>query len=255
MINPGVYYWIKKGNDMQERNNLPEGITPSEAVKKSGLRHIAFIMDGNGRWANAKGLPREAGHKVGAETFKKIVRYSKSIGIQCCTVYAFSTENINRPRREVEAIFKLFIEYIKEAADEKDIEFKFIGEPSELSENIGKKVAILEKETAGRPYRLNIAMNYGGRAEIVHAVNTLLLSGKKFVTEEEFTDAMYTCGCPDPDLVVRTGKEERISNFLLWQSAYAEYYFSEKMWPDFTPEDVDEAVFDFAKRSRRWGKV
>lgn len=240
---------------MQERNTLPDGITPSEAVSRSGLKHIAFIMDGNGRWAKQRGLIREAGHKVGAETFKKIVRYSKSIGIQCCTVYAFSTENINRPRHEVEAIFKLFIDYIKEAADEKDIEFRFIGEPGELSENIGAKAKALEAETKGRPYRLNIAMNYGGRAEIVHAVNELIRSGKKFVTEDDLTNAMYTRGCPDPDLVVRTGCEERISNFLLWQSAYAEYYFSEKMWPDFTERDVDEAVFDFARRSRRWGKV
>lgn len=240
---------------MQERNTLPIGITPTEAVKRSGLKHIAFIMDGNGRWAQKKGLPREAGHKVGAEVFKKIVRYSKSIGIGCCTVYAFSTENINRPRHEVEAIFRLFIEYIKEAAEERDIEFKFIGEPEKLSDNIGKQAKMLEKETLGRPYRLNIAMNYGGRAEIVNAVNELIASGKKSITEEDLNNALYTRGCPDPDLVVRTGNEERISNFLLWQSAYAEYYFSDKMWPDFTPADVDEAVFDFARRSRRWGNV
>ncbi|MGN1408881.1 MAG: polyprenyl diphosphate synthase [Eubacteriales bacterium] len=240
---------------MQNINIIPAGTTPAEAVEKSGLKHIAFIMDGNGRWAQSRGLPREAGHKAGAENFKKIVRYSKSIGIKCCTVYAFSTENIKRPRHEVEAIFKLFLDYIKEAADERDIEFRFIGEPAQLSENIGVKAKKLEQETTGRPYRLNIAMNYGGRAEIVHAVNELILSGKKLLTEDDLSSAMYTRGCPDPDLVVRTGNEERISNFLLWQSAYSEFYFSPKMWPDFTPSDVDEAVFDFARRSRRWGNV
>ena len=240
---------------MQKKERLKELLTPTEAVIVSKLSHIAFIMDGNGRWAQSKGLPREAGHKVGAETFKKIVRYCKSIGIRYCTVYAFSTENINRPRHEVEAIFKLFIEYIKEAAEEKDIEFKFIGEPEKLSENIGKSVAVLEKETAGRPYRLNIAMNYGGRAEIVHAVNELISSGASNVTEDDINNAMYTRGCPDPDLIVRTGKEERVSNFLLWQGAYSEFYFSDKMWPDFTSDDVDDAIYEFAGRTRRWGNV
>ncbi len=237
------------------KDRLKELLTPTEAVAASRLVHIAFIMDGNGRWAQSKGLPREAGHKVGAETFKRIVRYCKSIGIRYCTVYAFSTENINRPQHEVDAIFKLFIDYIKDAAEEKDIEFKFIGEPEKLSENIGKSIAVLEKETAGRPYRLNIAMNYGGRAEIVHAVNELLASGVDSVSEKDLNKAMYTHGCPDPDLVVRTGKEERISNFLLWQSAYSEFYFSDKMWPDFTSDDVNEAIYDFAARTRRWGNV
>ncbi len=225
------------------------------AVVQSRLNHIAFIMDGNGRWAKARNLPREAGHKVGAENFKKIVRYCKSLGIKYCTVYAFSTENIKRPKREVEAIFKLFYEYIIEAADEEDIEFRFIGEPGELSDKIGLKARDLEEQTKGRPYRLNIAMNYGGRAEIVHAVNRLFLAGKKFVNEEDINNALYTAGCPDPDLVVRTGNEERISNFLLWQSAYSEFYFTEKMWPDLTPADVDEAIFDFGRRVRRWGNV
>ncbi len=225
------------------------------AVQQSRLNHIAFIMDGNGRWAKSRGLPREAGHKVGAENFKKIVRYCKSLGMRYCTVYAFSTENIKRPKHEVEAIFKLFLEYIIEAAEERDIEFRFIGEPGKLSENIGKKARALEEETTGRPYRLNIAMNYGGRAEIVHAVNRLILSGKKFVSEDDISGALYTAGCPDPDLVVRTGKEERISNFLLWQSAYSEFYFTDKMWPDLTPADVDAAIFDFGRRTRRWGGV
>ena len=225
----------------------------TEVVGKSELKHIAFIMDGNGRWAKMRGLPRESGHTVGASNFKTVVRYCKKIGIQCCTVYAFSTENIRRPRHEVEAIFRLLLSYIEEAADEKDIEFRFIGRPEALSENIGRRTRALEDETRGRPYRLNIALNYGGRDEIVNAVNSLIASGKREITEDDISANLFTDGCPEPDLIVRTGKEMRISNFLLWQCAYSEFYFSDKMWPDYTTEDVDEAVRDFARRSRRWG--
>ncbi len=232
---------------------IPNDMSITEIVERSGLRHIAFIMDGNGRWAKMRGLPREAGHKSGASNFKKIVRYCRKVGIQCCTVYAFSTENIKRPRHEVEAIFSLLLAYIEEAADEKDIEFRFIGEPSQLSENIGRKTKALEDETRGRPYRLNIALNYGGRAEIVKAVNNLISAGKETITEEDISSQMYTAGCPEPDLIVRTGNETRISNFLLWQCAYSEFYFTDRMWPDYTTDDVDEAIRDFAGRSRRWG--
>ena len=231
------------------------GIPIEEVVEKSNLRHIAFIMDGNGRWATAKGLPREAGHRSGAANFKTIVRYCKKIGIECCTVYAFSTENIKRPRREVEAIMTLLINYIAEAGDERDIEFRFIGDAYGLGETIGKKCAGLEKETAGRPYRLNIALNYGGRAEIVQAVNRLIQEKKQSITEEDITSRLYTAGCPEPDLIVRTGNEQRISNFLTWQSTYSEFHFSPKMWPDYTTADVDLAVRDFAGRGRRWGGV
>ncbi|MBQ4353840.1 MAG: di-trans,poly-cis-decaprenylcistransferase [Clostridia bacterium] len=224
-----------------------------EIVEKSALRHIAFIMDGNGRWAKEKGLLREAGHTAGANNFKTIVRYCKKIGIRCCTVYAFSTENIKRPKHEVEAIFSLLLKFIEEAAEEKDIEFRFIGDPAGLSEYIGRKTRSLEEATAGRPYRLNIALNYGGRAEIVRAAESLIREGKTDITEEDLTKARYTGDCPDPDLIVRTGREMRISNFLLWQCAYSDLYFSDKLWPDFSTDDVDQAVRDFAGRSRRWG--
>lgn len=229
------------------------GLTMNEIVEKSGLNHIAFIMDGNGRWAKAKGLPREAGHAAGASNFKTIVRYCKKIGIKCCTVYAFSTENIKRPKHEINAIFKILLSYIKEAADEKDIEFKFIGDPAGLGENIGKKTAELENETVGRAYRLNIALNYGGRAEITNAVRELIKAGKTEITEDDISSFLYTKGCSDPDLIVRTGNEIRISNFLLWQCAYSELYFSDKMWPDFSTDDVDKAVIVFSSRKRRWG--
>ncbi len=223
-----------------------------DVVKAANLRHIAFIMDGNGRWANSRGLPREAGHKEGAANFKKIMRYCREIGIPCCTVYAFSTENIKRPKHEVNAIFKLFIEYIAQAGDEQDVEFRFIGDPGALSEQIGKMAKKVEEESRGRSYRLNIAMNYGGRAEIVRAAAKLAEAGEA-ITEESLSDAMDTAGCPDPDLIVRTGNEMRISNFLLWQCAYAELYFTDRLWPDLTTDDVDAAVLDFARRKRRWG--
>ena len=227
--------------------------TMSALVEKSGLRHIAFIMDGNGRWANARMMPREAGHKAGADNFKKIVRYCRNIGIRYCTVYAFSTENWNRPKREVDAIMHLLDAFAKEADEEKEIEFHFIGDKSPFAPSMREHLERLEQDTVGRPYVLNIALNYGGRAEIVHAVNALLAEGKTDITEADISARIYTAHCPDPDLVVRTGKELRISNFLLWQSAYAEYYFSDKMWPELTSDDVDDMVKSFAGRKRRWG--
>jgi len=229
--------------------------TMSALVKKSGLRHIAFIMDGNGRWANARMMPREAGHKAGADNFKKIVRYCRSIGIQYCTVYAFSTENWNRPKREVDAIMRLLDTFAKEAEEEKEIEFHFIGDKSPLESSIREHLEQLELDTVGRPYVLNIALNYGGRAEIVHAVKALLTEGKTDITEADISAQMYTAHCPDPDLVVRTGKELRISNFLLWQSAYAEYYFTDVLWPEFGPEELEKAIAAYNSRKRRFGGV
>ncbi len=222
-------------------------------VEQTNLRHIAFIMDGNGRWANARMLPREAGHVAGAENFKKIVRYCKSVGIGCCTVYAFSTENWNRPKREVDAIMRLLDKFADEAEEEKDIRFRFIGDKSPLPAHMAAHLTELEEKTADRPYILNVALNYGGRAEIVHAVNRLIAAGKTEITEADISEAVYTAHCPDPDLVVRTGKELRISNFLLWQSAYAEYVFSDKMWPELSTDDVDDAIRSFAGRKRRFG--
>ena len=225
----------------------------SKLVQKSSLRHIAFIMDGNGRWANAKLLPREAGHLAGAKNFKTIARYCCSIGIEYCTVYAFSTENWNRPKREVDAIMQLLNQYLKEAEDETDVAYNFLGNKAALPAEIAEKAIALEDMTKGRKYVLNIALNYGGRAEIVYAVNQLIAEKKESITEDDISSGLYTAGCPDPDLIVRTGNELRISNFLLWQSAYSELYFSEKMWPDFSPDDVDQAVVEFSKRKRRFG--
>ena len=226
-----------------------------EIVKSSGLRHIAYIMDGNGRWATARSLPREFGHSAGAKNFKNVVRYSRNIGIRYVTVYAFSTENWKRPEREVTAIMKLLDQYIDEATLEDEIEFLFIGDRDSVDQRIAERMVFLEKLTAGRPFRLNIAFNYGGRDEIVHAVNKAISNGCTEINEKIVSENVYTSDCPDPDLIVRTGAEFRISNFLMWQSAYSELYFSDKMWPEFKEDDIDAAVLEFSRRKRRFGGV
>lgn len=227
-------------------------------VKSSGLRHIAFIMDGNGRWAKRRAMPRKAGHSAGAKTFKKVVRYCGDVGIDIVTVYAFSTENWSRPKDEVNAIMALLDEYIKGAKDsdeENRIKYVFLGDKSALGDALSAKCSELEELTKNNRRTLNIALNYGGRAEIVHAVNTLISEGKKEITEQDISEKIYTAHCPDPDLIVRTAGEQRTSNFLMWQSAYSEYYFTDVFWPDFDEREVDRAVEEFSKRGRRFGGV
>ncbi len=222
------------------------------------LRHIAFIMDGNGRWAKKRGMPREFGHSHGAATFKKIGRYCESIGIRYMTVYAFSTENWKRPQAEVDAIMKLFDEYIEDCfreMEDDNVRVRFIGNLTIFPESLREKMAKIERETAHKPFLLNIAINYGGREEIANACNRLIAQGKTSITEEDISQNLYTGECPDPDLVVRTGGDLRTSNFLLWQSAYAEYYFTNVLWPDYSSKDVDEAVRAFYSRKRRYGGV
>ncbi|MBR7097965.1 MAG: di-trans,poly-cis-decaprenylcistransferase [Clostridia bacterium] len=222
------------------------------------LQHIAFIMDGNGRWANKRGMPREFGHTHGAATFKKIGRYCEKIGLKYMTVYAFSTENWKRPQKEVDAIMKLFDEYIEECFAEMmddNVHFRFIGNLSVFPEELRAKMDRIDRETAHKPFILNIAVNYGGREEIVHACNALIRAGKNEITEDDISKNLYTLDCPEPDLIVRTGGDLRSSNFLLWQSAYAEYYFTKILWPDFSPRDVDDAVNAFYGRKRRFGGV
>lgn len=220
------------------------------------LKHIAFIMDGNGRWAQKKGLPREMGHKHGAQVFKDIVKYCRDIGIKAVTVYAFSTENWKRPEKEVSALIGLFNSYIDNFSRDMmyyNVKMKFIGDMSAFSEKFQNKVSDLEERTKNNELILNIAINYGGRSELVHAFNKLMAEGKRDVTEADISNAVYTCDCPDPDLIVRTGGDLRISNFLLWQSAYAELYFTDTLWPDMTAEDIDKAIDVFYSRKRRFG--
>ena len=222
------------------------------------LQHIAFIMDGNGRWAQKRGMPREFGHTHGAATFKKIGRYCESIGLKYMTVYAFSTENWKRPQKEVDAIMKLFDEYIEQCFIEMvddNVHIRFIGDLTIFPDSLRAKMDRIERETAHKSFLLNIGVNYGGREEITHACNELIKLGKKSITEEDISAHIYTADCPDPDLIVRTGGDLRTSNFLLWQSAYTEYYFTDVLWPDYSGKDVDEAVEAFYSRKRRYGGV
>ena len=222
------------------------------------LSHIAFIMDGNGRWAKKRGMPREFGHKAGAETFENVIRYCGDIGIKTVTVYAFSTENWRRPEKEVAAIMRLFGEYLRLArkkADENDIHVLFLGDKSVFPTDVQEKMNALERDTACHSLTLNVAVNYGGRDEIVHAVNRAISEGVTEITEDDITKRLYSAGSPMPDLIVRTGDEMRLSNFLLWQSAYAELYFCPTLWPDMGKEEIRAAVRDFYGRKRRFGGV
>lgn len=228
-------------------------------------QHIAIIMDGNGRWAKKRAMPRSYGHKAGAKTFRKITRYCNQIGIKYLTVYAFSTENWSRPRQEVDALMDLFREYLKEAlADFKDenIKTRFIGDRSRLPHdivNLMNEVETASKDKTGLV--LNIAINYGGRDEIVRAAKAV---ARRVVNRELEIDnidsnviarELYTAGQPDPDIIIRPSGEFRLSNFLIWQSAYSEFVFSKTLWPDYTTDDLERDIAEFAKRSRRFGGV
>lgn len=222
------------------------------------LSHIAFIMDGNGRWAKKRGMPRSVGHRYGARAFRNVVEYCGKIGIKHVTVYAFSTENWGRPQDEIDSIIELLDKYIDECADnmEKyDVRMRFLGDMSPFDDALKSKIANIEEKTKDKSLALNIALNYGGRAEIVHACNRLIKEGKSEVTEADVSRALYTADTPDPDLIVRTAGEMRLSNFLMWQSAYAEFYFTDTLWPDMGPREIDLAVEEFYKRKRRFGKV
>ena len=222
------------------------------------LEHIAFIMDGNGRWAVKRRLPREYGHKAGAEAFRRIVNYCGEIGIKNVTVYAFSTENWKRPKREVDAIFDLLCKYIDKYLPElieRSVRVVFIGEKSGIGEKVLAKMKKLEDDTKQFEKRLYIALNYGGRAEICSAVNKLINEGRTDITEEDISRRLYTSASPDPDLIVRTGGEYRLSNFMLWQAAYSELYITDKLWPDMTPSDVDLAIEEYKRRNRRYGGI
>ena len=234
-----------------KKKNVAERILPD---------HIAIIMDGNGRWAKKRSLPRTAGHAAGSKNFKDIARYCNKIGLKYLTVYAFSTENWKRPKEEVDNIMKIFKEYLEDAKNFKDenIQVQFIGDRSVLDEDIQRLMR--ESEDASRDatgLHLNIAINYGGRDEIVHAVKNIVDTGIKAddITEQMISDNLYTSGQPDPDFIIRPSGEYRLSNYLIWQSAYAEYWFSDILWPDFKPKDLDRAIEEFNKRNRRFGGV
>ncbi len=227
--------------------------------------HVGIIMDGNGRWAKKRGLPRKAGHREGAQTFRKITRYCSQIGIKYLTVYAFSTENWKRPEDEVGALMKLFQSYLEEALSDfkdDDIVVRFIGDKSGFSPELQALMEENEQSSKNRDGMvLNIAMNYGSRDEIVRAVKHISADVKSGRLDENSIDEalvsnyLYTAGQPDPDLIIRPSGEYRISNFLLWQSAYTEFVIMNKLWPDFQQSDLDEALQIYSQRNRRYGGV
>lgn len=227
--------------------------------------HIGVIMDGNGRWAAKRHLPRSAGHRAGADTFEKIVKYCDSIGIKAITAYAFSTENWNRPKAEVDNLMNLLYEYLQMAEEKfagKNIILRVIGDRSALSDKINKAIDHAIEITNGNTgIILNMALNYGGRDEIVRVARTAAEEVKNGtlnpddITEDYMSSHMYTADCPPVDLIIRPSGEQRLSNFLLWQSAYAELWYSDINWPDFSEEDMNRAILDYQKRNRRFGKV
>lgn len=226
-------------------------------------RHIAIILDGNGRWAKRRGLPRTAGHAAGAETFRRIATYCKDIGIDYLTVYAFSTENWKRPREEVDTIMGLLGKYLREAVDtmERDhIRLKILGDPEILPKNLRDLIdETADISTHYEGFQANVCLNYGGRDEIVRAALRFAedyKAGKAAtLTEESFSNYMFSAGIPDPDLIIRPGGEMRLSNFLMWESAYSELIFTDVLWPDFTSRDIDAAIAEYQRRDRRFGGI
>lgn len=240
--------------DKLEDNKLPEKLP----------QHVGFIMDGNGRWAKKRGLPRSFGHREGAKNFKKIVRYCKDIGLKNISFYAFSTENWQRPKDEVDTIMELFREYIVDVRKHlsENTRMIFLGDKSVFDDDLREKMIRLEEDTAHyTEMNLLMAVNYGGRDEIAHAARMLAQQVREGtldpddITEQSIADNLYTKGIPDVDLVIRPSGELRLSNYLIWQCAYAEYYFTDILWPDFTPAELDKALIDFDGRHRRFGGV
>ncbi len=215
-------------------------------------------MDGNGRWAKKRGLPRSAGHIQGAKAISKVLSAFRELGVHHVTLYAFSTENWKRPKDEVDGLMDLAYKYVDEVAIKKiksDEEFsvRFLGDKSRLPEKLRNKCIEAEELGRGRPFVCNVALNYGGRDDIVHAANCAIADGHTELTEEILSRYMYTSPSPDPDLLIRTGGDFRISNFLLWQCAYSEFIVLDTLWPDFGKEEIDKCVAEFKSRKRRFG--
>lgn len=228
-------------------------------------QHIAIIPDGNGRWAKSRGLPRAAGHVAGGKTFRTIARYCGNIGVKFLTIYAFSTENWKRPQGEVEALMDELCDYLRDFIKNfrnENVRTRIIGDISVLRPELRALCREAEEVSQGATgLTLNIALNYGGRQEITAAARRLCEQAArgelapKDVTEELLARGLYTAGQPDPDLIIRPSGEYRLSNFLLWQAAYAEFWYTDVLWPDFTPRELERAIADYSGRSRRYGGV
>jgi undecaprenyl diphosphate synthase len=245
----------------KSRKNKEQIVLDKENIPK----HIAIIMDGNGRWAKQRNLPRTMGHKAGVETIRKVIKEANKLGIKYLTLYAFSTENWKRPNDEVSALMKLLVEYLKNELEElnkNEVVINILGDidklPSDAQREI-RKAIVTTKDNIG--ISLNIAFNYGGRDEILRAVNLVLEEVKKgninedSISEDIFEKYLYTYNIPDPDLIIRPSGEQRISNFLLWQCAYSEFWYSNVCWPDFKEEHLHKAIYDYQHRDRRYGGV
>lgn len=228
-------------------------------------QHIAIIMDGNGRWAKAKNLPRTMGHKAGVETIRRVIKEADRLGVKYITLYAFSTENWKRPKDEVNALMKLLVQYLKTEVSElhkNRVVLRVLGDINGLADDCRREIEEsieLTKNNTGLV--LNFAFNYGGRDEIIKAIKTMIDDvqegkiNKENIDQELFADYLYTKDSPDPDLIIRPSGEQRISNFLLWQCAYSEFWYSNVNWPDFSEKDLQRAIYDYQNRDRRFGGV
>jgi undecaprenyl diphosphate synthase len=230
----------------------------NENITSAGFNSVGIIMDGNGRWAKKRLLPRTAGHVAGAANVQKVLEIFRSLGVHHVTLYAFSTENWKRPKEEVEMIMELVYKYldevvIKKIETDKNFSMRFLGDKSVLSEKLRQKCIEVEEMAKDREFVCNVALNYGGRDEIVHAANAAIEAGCLPITEEVLSKYMYTSHSPDPDVIIRTGGDFRVSNFLLWQSAYSEYMIFDTLWPDFGKSEILEVIKQFNKRDRRYG--
>lgn len=223
--------------------------------------HVAIILDGNGRWAKQKNMPRTFGHKNGAENVVDIAIHAKKRGIKYLTLYAFSTENWKRPKKEVDYLMKLLIKFVNDKIDqlmEEDCKLNFLGDLSAIPDQTRQAVELaLDRTKDNKSLFINIALNYGGRDELVHAFKNIISQGYKAedIDEKLISENLYTKDIPDPDLLIRPGGELRISNFLIYQIAYSELYFTDKLWPDFSYEDFDKAIEEYSRRNRRFGDV
>ena len=238
--------------------NKKTNVQNGKVICNEHLSHIAFIMDGNGTWAKKRGMPRTAGHKAGASTFKRLVEYLGTINLKHMTVYAFSTENWARPKEEVDAIMDLLDDYVDTAAKnfkKNNARIIFLGDKSPLRPELIKKMEKLELDTKDQSFIVNIAVNYGSHDEIVRAVNRCIEDGLERVSAEDIEQRLDTKNSPHPDLIIRTGGEIRLSNYLLWQAQYSELYFTDVLWPDLNEKEVNKAIEEFYGRKRKKGAL
>jgi len=236
-------------------------LKPQTPSPQSPPQHVAIIMDGNGRWAKSRGLPRTAGHKKGSDTLRNVLDYCRDAGVKYLTIYAFSSENWKRPSTEISDLMQLLRHYLKQELQtlhENNIRLRFIGDLSQLESDIrGSIDEAVDLTSRNSSFNLTVALSYGARQEIARAVKKLIAQKilAENITEEAISAALDTADLPEPDLLIRTGGEHRLSNFLLWQSAYTEFYFTSVLWPDFDQEHFSQALAEYAKRERRYGEV